>query len=345
MITFNNVTKTFGDVIGVEDLNFTVDSGEIVGLLGANGAGKTTTMRMMTGYYQPTDGEVEVFGRPIQRDPLSAKKRIGYLPEVPPLHDEMIVDNYLKYVARMQRVAPDDMEESIDRVIDRLGLARQRDRLLGNLSRGFRQRVALAQALIHEPDVLVLDEPTLGLDPKQVREFRDLIEELARNSTLIISSHILPEIRQICERVIILNRGQVVAVDTPQKLAQKIQRGNEWELRISDVPDGWRDRMLDLEGLEEVHEVASGEFQLSFDSGRMENRERLFQLCRDENVPMVRLSPTELDLEEVFLEYTEEEPDESDIQPEDGAEREPGELESTPAQPGNEEEEGEEESL
>ena len=216
MIEFRNVTRRFGTVEAVKDLSFEVEKGEVVGLLGANGAGKTTTMRLMTGYYSPSEGEVRIGGQRIERNPLGIKRRIGYLPETPPLHEEMVVRHYLRYVGKLKEIPGGELDSKIETVLARLELEEQAERIVGNLSRGYRQRVALAQALVHEPDILVLDEPTLGLDPKQVHRLRELIQQLAEDSTLLISSHILPEVREICERVIILKEGEMAAVDAPE---------------------------------------------------------------------------------------------------------------------------------
>lgn len=311
MIEFRNVTRRFGDIEAVRDLSFSVDKGDVVGLLGANGAGKTTTMRLMTGYFPPSDGEVRLGGQLIQRNPLGAKRRIGYLPERPPLYDEMSVRDYLRYLAVLREVPADRLDDHLEWTIDRLELRDQADRLIGNLSRGYRQRVALAQAIVHRPDLLVLDEPTLGLDPKQVRGLRDLIGELAEESTLVISSHILPEVRQICRRVIILNRGEIVAVDTPERLATEMLAGQSWELQVADPPGDWVDQLQSLDEIETADPLDGNRFSLVFQSGDEGARKSLFELCRDRDVPILSLSRTELDLEEIFLELTTEAPADS----------------------------------
>ncbi|MFB6347113.1 MAG: ABC transporter ATP-binding protein [bacterium] len=307
MITFRNVTRRFGSVEAVKNLNFEVQAGDVVGLLGANGAGKTTTMRLMTGYYAPSEGEVRVGDEQLQRNPLSIKRRIGYLPETPPLYDEMILDNYLRYVGRLKEITSSELPGLIDKVLNRLELQDQRDRLIGNLSRGYRQRVALAQALVHEPDILVLDEPTLGLDPKQVSRLRDLIQELAEDSTLLISSHILPEVREICERVIILKDGEMVAVDTPERLALEMAEGHPWTLKVKTPPDNWLDSIRDLSTVRTAEQTGDGEFQIVFDSDDEKGRTELFDLCQIREVPILELSQAEFDLEDIFLELTQEE--------------------------------------
>lgn len=307
MIEFRDVTRRFGSFEAVKDLSFNVDKGEVVGLLGANGSGKTTTMRLMTGYFSPNEGEVRIAGQRIERNPLGAKRRIGYLPETPPLYDEMVVDHYLQYVGNLKELSGSELRSKIDTVLSRLELQEQADRLVGNLSRGYRQRVALAQALIHEPDILVLDEPTLGLDPKQVRRLRELIQDLAEDSTLLISSHILPEVREIYERVIILKEGEMVAVDTPETLAREMLHGETWTLQVEGFTQNWKKKVSGLEGVTNLEEGGDGNFRLVLDGTDETIRRKLFEVCRDENVPILELSRTELDLEDIFLELTREE--------------------------------------
>lgn len=306
MIEFRDVTRRFGDVEAVKNLDFEVEKGDVVGLLGANGAGKTTTMRLMTGYFPPSSGQVRIGGQLLQRNPLGIKRRIGYLPETPPLYDEMVVDNYLTYVGRLKEIPPGDLARKKNKVLERLELVDQRQRLIGNLSRGYRQRVALSQALIHEPDILVLDEPTLGLDPKQVHRLRDLIQELARDATLLISSHILPEVREICERVIILKDGEMVAVDTPERLAVQMSKGHPWTLSVADPPEDWADRLSDLPSVNSVERTANETFQVIFAEDDETGRRELFNLCRENRVPILELSRADFDLEDIFLELTRE---------------------------------------
>lgn len=306
MIEFRDVTRRFGSVEAVKDLSFEVDRGEVVGLLGANGAGKTTTMRLMTGYFPPTDGEVRIAGQRIERNPLGAKRRIGYLPETPPLYDEMVVDHYLRYVGTLKELSGSELRTKIDTVLSRLELEEQADRLVGNLSRGYRQRVALAQALVHEPDILVLDEPTLGLDPNQVRRLRELIQELARDSTLLISSHILPEVRELCERVIILKDGEMVAVDTPETLARDVLHGETWTLRVGEATGEWMDEVAELEGVADLEQRDENDFRLVLDESDESVRRNLFERCQERNVPILELSRSEMDLEDIFLELTRE---------------------------------------
>ncbi len=214
MIKVEGLTKRYGDVTAIEDLSFCVEKGEIVGFLGPNGAGKTTTMRIVTGFLASTDGTVTVSGYDIFEKPIEAKKRIGYLPEQPPLYADMTVGGYLKFVSKIRGVPRSGRAEAIDRVVERCGLKEARKTIIGKLSKGYRQRVGLAQAMIHEPDVLILDEPTIGLDPKQIIEIRELVKALAGEQTIILSTHILPEVMMICQRCLIIDRGRIVADDS-----------------------------------------------------------------------------------------------------------------------------------
>jgi ABC-2 type transport system ATP-binding protein len=305
MIEFRNVTRRFGTVEAVKDLSFEVEKGEVVGLLGANGAGKTTTMRLMTGYYSPSEGEVRIGGQRIERNPLGVKRRIGYLPETPPLYEEMVVRHYLRYVGTLKEIPGGELDSKIDTVLARLELEEQADRIVGNLSRGYRQRVALAQALVHEPDILVLDEPTLGLDPKQVHRLRELIQRLAEDSTLLISSHILPEVREICERVIILKEGEMAAVDAPETLAQEMLHGHSWTLEVGSFTEAWKEDVLEIGGVREVSRTNENSFQVVFEDSNEELRKELFEVSCEHDVPLLELSPSEMDLEDIFLELTE----------------------------------------
>jgi len=210
MLEVRNLTKRYGDIVAVCDVSFDAAQGQILGFLGPNGAGKTTTMRILTGYLPATSGTARVAGFDVFTDSAEVRKRIGYLPESPPLYADMTTDAYLRFVARIKGMAKRTVEDAIDRVVDVCGLEGMRERLLGHLSKGFRQRVGLAQALIHDPPVLVLDEPTIGLDPKQIIEIRSLIRRLAGEHTVILSTHILPEVSQLCEKVVIINEGRVV---------------------------------------------------------------------------------------------------------------------------------------
>ena len=222
MIEVRHVTKRYGPVAAVDDVSFRVEPGQILGFLGPNGAGKTTTMRVLTGYLPPTEGTATVAGFDVLEEPIEAKRRTGYLPESPPLYPDMTVREYLTFVARINGLGAPDRAARIDRVMERTSIGDVADRHCGKLSKGYRQRVGLAQAILHNPEVLILDEPTAGLDPKQIIETRELIKELAGDHTIILSTHILPEVSQTCERVVIINQGRVVAEDSPDNLTGRL---------------------------------------------------------------------------------------------------------------------------
>ena len=222
MIEVENLTKRFGDLTAVRDISFSAAKGEILGFLGPNGAGKTTTMRIITGFLPATSGTVRVAGYDIFDQALEVRKRIGYLPENPPLYNDMTVSSYLSFVGRIKGVARADIPEAAQRAIERCGLKEMERRVLGHLSKGFRQRVGLAQALIHDPSVLVLDEPTIGLDPRQIIDIRSLIRDLSGERTVILSTHILPEVAQLCDKVVIINRGQIAVEDSIDNLTAEL---------------------------------------------------------------------------------------------------------------------------
>jgi ABC-2 type transport system ATP-binding protein len=235
MIEVRNLTKQYGQIKAVDQISFDVNRGEIIGFLGPNGAGKTTTMRILTCFMPATSGTAKIAGFDVFEEPLEVKKRVGYLPEIPPLYSEMTVKSYLDYVATIKAVPSQKRKEAVSHVIDRCALDSVKNRLIGHLSKGFRQRVGLAQALVHNPQILILDEPTIGLDPKQIIEIRKLIKELSGDHTVILSTHILPEVTQLCQRIIILNQGKIVAVDTYDQLAADLRKTNKIELKLRKV--------------------------------------------------------------------------------------------------------------
>jgi len=233
MIEVKGLTKRFGTTVAIEDLSFDVSKGEILGFLGPNGAGKTTTIRILTGYLTPTAGKVSIGGSDLRKNSLAARKCIGYLPESVPVYRELTVMEYLRFVANMKSVPSSKANEHLEKIILQCGLSEVKEKLSCHLSKGYRQRLGLAQALTGDPDVLILDEPTSGLDPKQIIEIRELIRELGSNKTIILSSHVLPEVSQLCKRVIILNEGRLVAVDTPQNLDNNLKENNVIILEVS----------------------------------------------------------------------------------------------------------------
>src|ERR1700756_525743 len=237
MITVKELTKRYGRTTAVDQISFEVAKGQVVGFLGPNGAGKTTTMRMLTCFLPPSAGTAKVAGFDVFEEPLEVKRRIGYLPETPPLYPEMETAEYLKFVGKLKGLSGSDLQKRVDYVSERCAIADVKKKLLGKLSKGYRQRVGLAQAIIHNPDVLILDEPTAGLDPKQINETRDLIKGLAGDHTIILSTHILPEVEQTCEQVIIINKGKLVATDSVHNLQSRV-RGAESVLVEVEGRDG-----------------------------------------------------------------------------------------------------------
>ena len=314
MITVKDLTKRYARTIAVDQISFQVAKGQIVGFLGPNGAGKTTTMRILTCFLPPTAGTATVAGFDVLEQPLEVKKRIGYLFEAPPIYPEMETAEYLKFVGKLKGLRGADLQKRVDYVCDRCAVSDVKKRLLGKLSKGYRQRVGLAQAIIHNPDVLVLDEPTAGLDPKQINETRDLIKSLAGDHTIILSTHILPEVEQTCEQVIIINKGKVVATDSVSNLRA---RGRGAESMLVEV--GSRDGSIDTAAVQERLGKVSGVSRVTFKEKRqngsafeVENRKGIFSrgdLARavvQAGWDLNEMRPASVSLEEIFLQLTQE---------------------------------------
>jgi ABC-2 type transport system ATP-binding protein len=306
VIEVEGVSKYYGPTRGVENISFRVARGEILGLLGPNGAGKTTTIRMITGYMPPSEGRIRIDGFDLDEDPYEARRRIGYLPDNPPLYPEMTVRAYLAFMAELRGVPRPRRRERVDAVIEAMELQAVAGRLIGHLSRGFRQRVGLAQALVHEPPALVLDEPTVGLDPRQIAEMRELIRRLGSDRAVVLSSHILPEVQAICHRVIILHRGQVLAEDDTQRLGATVRGTRRLALRVARDPQR---AATVLAGVPGVTQVVPGEEGLFYVHSQPEQdvREALFFALADAGLPLVELRPADVSLEEVFLQLTTDE--------------------------------------
>jgi ABC-2 type transport system ATP-binding protein len=309
VIEVQHLTKRYGLVTAVDDVTFRVERGEILGFLGPNGAGKTTTMRVITGYMPPTEGKAIVAGFDVLDQPVEAKRRTGYLPETPPLYPDMIVRDYLDFVARIKGVPRNDRKSRVATVMERTRVTDVAKRHCGNLSKGYRQRVGLAQALLHNPDVLVLDEPTAGLDPKQIIETRRLIKELAGDHTIVLSTHILPEVSQTCQRVVIINKGRVVAIDTPDNLTARL-RGSE--SMYVQVAGGGAEIRTALETVPGVTRVAVADtrddivgFEVDSETGRDVRRE-LAAAVVTRGWGLLELRPMRMSLEEIFLSLTTE---------------------------------------
>jgi ABC-2 type transport system ATP-binding protein len=310
VIEVQHLTKRYGPTTAVDDISFRVEKGEILGFLGPNGAGKTTTMRVLTGYMPPTDGKAVVAGYDIFEEPIEAKRRIGYLPETPPLYPEMTVRDYLLFVSRIKGVPRAARKSRVADVMERTRVADMANRHCGKLSKGYRQRVGLAQALLHNPEVLILDEPTAGLDPKQIIETRHLIKQLGGEHTVILSTHILPEVGQTCGRVVIINKGRVVAVDTPDNLTSRL-RGSETMYVQVDAPAAGDVRTA-LQGVPGVTDVSMAEprgtassYEVNSESGHDVRRE-LASAIVSRGWGLLELRPLRMSLEEIFLHLTTE---------------------------------------
>ena len=310
MIEVQHLTKQYGRVTAVNDISFRVERGEILGFLGPNGAGKTTTMRILTGYLPATDGKAAVAGFDVFDQPIEAKRRTGYLPEAPPLYPDMTVKEYLDFVAKVKGVPAAGRRERIRQVMERVRIADMPNRMCSKLSKGYRQRVGLAQTIIHNPDVLILDEPTAGLDPKQIIETRNLIKELAGDHTIILSTHILPEVSQTCERVVIINKGRVVAEDTPRNLTARL-RGSE-TLYVQ-VDASGADAAGALERIPGVTRVAESDrrdtavgYEVQSESGRDVRRD-LARAVVGGGWGLLEMRPMHMSLEDIFLSLTTDE--------------------------------------
>ena len=310
MIEVQHLTKRYGPVTAVDDISFSVERGEILGFLGPNGAGKTTTMRVLTGYMPPTDGKAIVAGYDVFEHPIEAKRRTGYLPETPPLYPDMSVRDYLTFVARIKGVPRSERKARIDEMMHKTHIADMANRLCGKLSKGYRQRVGLAQALMHNPDVLILDEPTAGLDPKQIIETRQLIKGLAGDHTIILSTHILPEVSQTCQRVVIINRGRVVAVDTPDNLTARLRGSETMYLQVDSAGADVASVLQRVSGVTRVAIADSKQhivgYEVDSEAGRDVRRE-LAAAIVGRGWGLLEMRPMRMSLEEIFLHVTTEE--------------------------------------
>ncbi len=314
MIVVENLTKRYGEVLAIDQVSFNVEKGEILGFLGPNGAGKTTTMRILTGYMPATEGTATVAGYDVFEDSLEVRRRVGYLPETVPLYREMTVHDYLDFFATIRGV--DARDKAIDRVLESCSIGDVRDRSIGKLSKGYRQRVGLAQALVHDPEVLVLDEPTIGLDPRQILGVRDLIRSLAGERTVILSTHILPEVSQLCQRVLIINHGRIVAEDSPERLTAGLQSGLVLRLQLAQAPEQAAVAMQQVAGVKSVDAVGNGQFEVTCEAGA-DARAALTTLAVQNDWGLQEMRSVSLTLEDIFLQLTTDE-----HQAEDGADGE-----------------------
>ncbi|MTS91364.1 ATP-binding cassette domain-containing protein [Pseudoflavonifractor sp. BIOML-A4] len=311
MIEVRELVKRYGGRLAVDGLSFTVESGQVYGFLGPNGAGKSTTMNMMTGYLGPTAGEVLVDGHSVADEPEEAKRRIGYLPEQPPLYTEMTVDEYLEFAAALKKVPRADRARQVDRAVERTRLGEVRRRLIRNLSKGYRQRVGIAQALLGDPEIIILDEPTVGLDPKQIIEIRALIRALAAEHTVILSSHILAEVQAVCGQILIIHRGRMVASGAPAELERRLAGSQALAVVVKGEEAAGRALLSALPGVRSVESVPGAEpgtagFRVEPRAGE-DLREAVFRACAAAERPLLGLRSGGLTLEEIFLKLTDDE--------------------------------------
>lgn len=309
MIEVKNLVKKYGPKCAVDDVSFTVRDGEILGLLGPNGAGKSTTMNIMTGYLSATSGTVTISGYDILDNPEEAKKHIGYLPEIPPLYTDMTVLEYLNFVYDLKGVNGKKRAKHIEEIMEAVKICDVKNRVISNLSKGYKQRVGLAQAMVGSPEVLILDEPTVGLDPMQIIEIRSVIKKLGKNHTVILSSHILQEVQAICDRVVIINNGKVAAIDTPSNLARSISNENKFMLRIAGDERTILDVLEKIEGIKNIKSLGRKEREsIDFIIETLPNidvRPEIFRAMAENNLPILTMQTVDLSLEDIFIEVTE----------------------------------------
>ena len=321
MIQVENITKRYGTFTAVDNINFGIEEGEIVGFLGPNGAGKSTTMNMITGFIEPSSGRIIVDGYDISKKPKKAKKQIGYMPEGVPLYSDLTVKEFVTYMAELKGVARKQKKEMVQKALGDTGLLEVQNKLTRNLSRGYKQRVSLAGALVSNPKVIILDEPTVGLDPKQVTEIRALIKELGKEHTVILSSHILSEVSQICNRVIIINKGQIVAIDTPENLEKKVSKENSIYLTVEDVDNKMDTIKEKLSEIEEVKLVAENEdktkkYIVTAAEG-VDLRKSIFETFAKEGITIFEMKQIDATLEDAFMALiSDENKDEDEVEEE-----------------------------
>lgn len=306
MIEVSGLTKLYGPRTAVSNLNFTVNAGEVVGFLGPNGAGKSTTMKILTGFMPASSGSVKVNGFDVFDNPIEVKRSVGYLPENPPVYLEMTVERYLEFAARIHDVPKAKLKSAVDSAIEKTGLTQVRKRIIGNLSKGFRQRVGLAQALVHDPKVLILDEPTVGLDPVQIIEIRELIKGLAGRHTVVLSSHILPEVTATCQRIIVINKGQIVVQDSIDRLTSRMRQGQLLFMNVRNPHENGVRALRSVPGVKEVS-VDGSKLAIEILPEQGEIRDRIVETAVNEKLGVLEFAAEKLSLEEVFLQLTTQE--------------------------------------
>ena len=309
MIKVEHVTKKYGSVVAVNDISFEIKEGEIIGLLGPNGAGKSTTMNMITGYIEQTSGKIIIDGYDMLKKPKKAKKEIGYMPEGVPIYTDLTVKEFVTYMAELKKVDRKVRKEKVNKVIEQTGLKDVEKKLTKNLSRGYKQRVSMAGALVGDPKILILDEPTVGLDPKQITEIRELIKELGKTHTVILSSHILSEVSQICSKVIIINKGKIVAIDTPQNLEEKVSNNHSIYVTVEDKEDKMKnikDKMPDVKQIKLVEENEDGTKQYIIEpKGEEDLRKVIFEQFAKEGITIFEMKKADSTLEDAFMKLIE----------------------------------------
>ena len=305
MIEVENLTKYYGNLAAVDNITFRVEKGEILGFLGPNGAGKTTTMRILAGFFPPTSGTARVVGYDVVNDSIEVRRRIGYMPETVPLYKDMRVTEYLDFVAEVKGISRKTRKDKIEKVMEECGAAEVSHRLIGKLSKGFQQRVGLAQALLHDPEVLILDEPTIGLDPKQIIEIRQLIKSLAGERTIILSTHILPEVSMTCQRVIIINEGKIIAMDTPENLNKQLQKLTQILIQVEGPSKEVASQLGKVKGVVKVtkkEEVSPGVWNYIVESSKdLDVRKELVQTILTHQWGLLELHPMGMSLEDIFV--------------------------------------------
>jgi len=305
LIQVKNVTKQYGDFIAIDNISFHIKQGEIVGLLGPNGAGKSTTMNMITGFIEPTKGEISIGGYDITKNPKKAKQQIGYMPEGVPLYNDLTVKEFICYMADLKMVSKTEKKQHVEEVIKQTNLIEVQNKLIKNLSRGYKQRISMAGALVSNPKILILDEPTVGLDPKQITEIRELIKKLGKNHTIILSSHILSEVSQICQKVIIIKEGKIIAIDTPKELENKTNQNKFIKLIIEDTDSKLKEIVKNIKGIQKIdlvkdNEDGTKEYVIQT-QGNIDIRKELFAKCAKEQMTIFELKTSEATLEDAFM--------------------------------------------
>ena len=309
MIEVKNITKKYGSFTAVDNISFKIEEGEIIGLLGPNGAGKSTTMNMITGYIEPTEGEIKVEGYDISKKPKKVKAQIGYMPEGVPLYSDLTVKEFVTYMAELKKVDRKTRKEKVEKIIEQTGLKDVEKKLTRNLSRGYKQRVSMAGALVGEPKILILDEPTVGLDPKQITEIRSLIKELGKTHTIILSSHILSEVSQICNKVIIINKGKIVAIDTPENLEKKVENNNTTYVTVEDTEnkiETMKEKIPEIKDIKLIKENEDGTKEYVLESDKdVDLRKIVFNEFAKENITIFEMKKADTTLEDAFMKLIE----------------------------------------